>query len=97
MDSLRQVTDWFRDRVRSGVVVVGAVLNGRPGLVAAVTQDLTGRGLHAGRLIQRVAGLMGGKGGGRPTMANAGGGDPARMEQALEQVPTLVEELLEGE
>jgi len=96
MDSLRQVTDWFRDRVRSGVVVVGAVLNGRPGLVAAVTQDLTGRGLHAGRLIQRVAGLMGGKGGGRPTMANAGGGDPARMEQALEQVPTLVEEFLEG-
>ncbi|MCS7282174.1 MAG: alanine--tRNA ligase [Anaerolineae bacterium] len=95
MDMLREITDWYRDRVKSGVVVLGTVLEGRPSFVAAVTPDLVGRGLDAVRLVRGVAEVVGGGGGGRPTMAQAGGKDARRLEEALRRVPQLVREALE--
>jgi alanyl-tRNA synthetase len=93
-DSLRQMTDLFRERYPSGVAVLAAVSEGRPTLVASVTQDLVGRGLHAGDLIKHVAGPLGGGGGGRPTLAQAGGKDASRLEEALASVAGWVAEKL---
>jgi len=90
MDTMRLMTDWFRDRIGSGVIVLGTVLHGKPNFVAAVTSDLVKRGLHAGHLVQAVARMVGGGGGGRPTLAQAGGRDPSRMNDALRAVPALV-------
>ncbi len=94
MDGLREMADWFRDRVESGVAVLGAVKDGRPILVVAITQDLVERGLRAGDLVGQVARLVGGGGGGRPTLAQAGGKDPNKLPGAIEAVPGLVREAL---
>ena len=90
MDGLREMIDWLRDRMGSGVIVLGAVMNERPGFVAAVTPDLVERGLHAGRIVQSIAKVVGGGGGGRPTMAQAGGSDAGKIGQALRCVEDLV-------
>jgi alanyl-tRNA synthetase len=92
--TLREMSDWFRDRLGSGVIVLGAVLSDKPNFIAAVTPDLVEQGLHAGNLVKAVAKEVGGGGGGRPTMAQAGGRDPSRMAEALNQVPGLVEQSL---
>jgi alanyl-tRNA synthetase len=94
MDTLREMSDWFRNELRSIVLVLGAVINDKPSFVAAVTPDLVERGLRAGELIKRVARVVGGGGGGRPTMAQAGGRDPDRLGEALALVPGLVSETL---
>lgn len=93
---LREMSDWFRDRLGSAVVVLATVLSGKPTIIATVTQDLTGRGLHAGKLVKEVAGVVGGGGGGKPTMAQAGGKDPARLDEALAKVKTLVAQAIAG-
>ncbi len=92
MDTLREMSDWFRDRIGSGVIVLGAVMDSRPGFVAAITPDLVERGLHAGQIVKRVAQVVGGSGGGKPTLAQAGGRDPSRIGDALSLVPGLVAE-----
>jgi len=94
--TLREMSDWFRDRLGSGVIVLGAVLADKPNFIAAVTPDLVEQGLHAGKLVQAVAQEVGGGGGGKPTMAQAGGRDPSRMTEALSRVPGLVEQSLKG-
>ncbi len=91
---LREMTDWFRDRLGSSVVVLATVSDGKPSFIATVTQDLTRRGLHAGRLVNEVAQVVGGRGGGRATMAEAGGKDAGRLNEALSKVDTLVSEAL---
>ena len=88
-DGLRAVADTLRERLGSGVVCVGGVADGKVSLVAAVTKDLTRR-FHAGKLVQEVARAVGGGGGGRPDLAQAGGKDPERLDAALELVYTLV-------
>jgi alanyl-tRNA synthetase len=95
METLREMCDWFRERVGSGVVVLGSVIEGKPSIVSAVTADLTKRGLHAGNLVRDVAKAVGGGGGGRPTMAQAGGRDASRLPDALAMVPRLVRESLD--
>jgi alanyl-tRNA synthetase len=91
MDDLRNMTDAIRDRVGSGVVVLGAATpDGKVNLVAAVTKDLAGKKVHAGNLVKAVAGICGGGGGGRPDMATAGGKDPAKLGEALQAVAGLV-------
>jgi len=90
--TLREMSDWFRDKVASGVVVLGAVLAGKPTFVAAVTPDLVPRGLHAGKLVKAVAQQVGGSGGGKPTLGQAGGHEAARIGEALASVPGLVEQ-----
>jgi alanyl-tRNA synthetase len=94
METLRQMTDWFRERLPSGVIVLGAVINGKPGFVAAVTSDLVKRGLHAGKLVKATAQIVGGGGGGKPTMAQAGGRDASKLTEALDAVPDRVKESL---
>jgi alanyl-tRNA synthetase len=93
-DELREMADWFRDQVGSGAAVLATVNNGRPVLIATVSDDLIGRGLKAGDLVREVARMVGGGGGGRPNMAQAGGNDPARLPEALAAVPELVRAVL---
>jgi alanyl-tRNA synthetase len=94
MDGLREMADWFRDRVSSGVAVLGAVKEERPILIATVTDDLVGRGIKAGELIRQIAQMVGGSGGGRPNMAQAGGKDASRLPAAIAAVPGLLEKAL---
>ena len=89
-DSLREMSDWFRNAVASGVMVLGSVSDGKPQLVVAVTDDLTKQGLNAGNLIRQIAPLIGGGGGGRPTMAQAGGKDASRLPEALAEARRLL-------
>jgi alanyl-tRNA synthetase len=92
--ALREQADVLREALGSGIIVVGGVLDGAPRVVAAVTPDLVGRGLHAGQLVKQLAGRLGGGGGGRPNLAEAGGRDPAALDAALAAVPDLVAEQL---
>ena len=92
-DSLREVGDYLRDKLGSGVVVLGAVVNDRPMLVAMVTRDLIeSTGLNASDIARGAARVVGGGGGGRPDVAQAGGRDASKLDEALAQVPNLVRE-----
>ncbi|MBF7082165.1 alanine--tRNA ligase [Desulfallas sp. Bu1-1] len=91
MDSLRAMLDLLWDKIGSGVIVLGAAVNGKVNLVAGVSKDLVAKGLHAGKLLKEIAPLVGGGGGGRPDMAQAGGKNPAGLEAALDKVYALVE------
>lgn len=92
-DDLRQMTDFLRDKLGSGVVVLGAATDDRVSLVAAATRDVAGR-VHCGNLVRAVARLVDGSGGGRPDMAQAGGKSPEKLQAALDQVPGLVRQQL---
>lgn len=96
MELLREAVDKLRDHMKSGVVVLGSVNDGKVNLVAGVTKDLTGR-VQAGALIKKVASEVGGSGGGRPDMAQAGGKDPAKLDQALKIGEATIAELLKTE
>ncbi|MGE5265500.1 MAG: alanine--tRNA ligase [Acidobacteriota bacterium] len=89
-DVLREMTDWFKDKLGSGIVVLGAAIEGKPSLVAAVTPDLVSKGYDAVKLIRPVAQVVGGGGGGRPALAQAGGKDVSRLAEALGLVPRIV-------
>ena len=93
-DILREMTDWLRDALGSSVVTLATIRNDKPFFVTALTEDLVKRGLHAGNIVREVAKVVGGGGGGRPTMAQAGGRDKSRIAEALDIVPQLVEESL---
>jgi alanyl-tRNA synthetase len=90
---MRTLIDQLRDKVGSGVVVLGSATDGRIALIAGVTKDLTAR-IQAGKVIAPVAEKVGGKGGGRPDMAEAGGNQPEALDSALAEVYTVVESLL---
>ena len=90
---LRTLVDQLRDKLGSGVVVVGSAANGSVSLIVGVTKDLTGR-IQAGKVIAPVAQKVGGKGGGRPDLAEAGGKDAAALDAALSEVYNVVETLL---
>jgi alanyl-tRNA synthetase len=94
MDGLREMADWFRDRVESGVAVLAAVKDERPMLIAVVTDDLVQRGVKAGDIAREVAGMVGGSGGGRPNMAQAGGKDASKLAEALAAVPGMIEKAI---
>ena len=96
MDGLREVGDWLRGRLGSGVVVLGAVVRDRPQLVAMVTPDMVERGLDAAVIARGAAGVMGGGGGGRPDVAQAGGKAVDRLDDALAEVESLVRAGLSG-
>lgn len=91
-EALRSLADQFRQKHPSGVVVLATVSNDKPMLIAAVTPDLIQRGLKAGDLIKRVAQVVGGGGGGRPEMAQAGGKDASKLNEALDQVEPYIRE-----
>ncbi len=94
IDALREMADKFRGKYPSGVAVLASDQDGKPIMIAAVTEDLVKRGLHAGQLIQKVAKVVGGGGGGRPTLAQAGGKDAAKLAEALDQVQVYIREAL---
>ncbi len=89
-DALRAMADKLRDQLKSGVVVLGAVEDDKVTLLAAVTKDLAGGRVHAGKLIGEVAQMVGGRGGGRPDFAQAGGTQPDQLPLALERVFEIV-------
>ena len=97
MEVMREMTDWFRDRIVSGVVVLGTVLEDRPALVAAVTDDLVARGVDAAKLVREIARVVGGGGGGKPTLAQAGGRDATRLDEALQQAAVVLEAMVGSE
>lgn len=91
MDNLRNMVDMLRDKMGSGVILLGSTNQEKVNLVAAVTKDLLGRGLHAGNLVKEIAKMVGGGGGGRPDMAQAGGKNPAKLPDAIANVYSVVE------
>jgi alanyl-tRNA synthetase len=90
---LRTLVDQLREKIGSGVVVLGSASNGSVSLIVGVTKDLIGR-VQAGKVIGPVAQKVGGKGGGRPDLAEAGGKDPAALDAALNGAYAVVESLL---
>ena len=92
-EGLRQLVDALRQKLGSGVVALGTPENGKVALIAGVTKDLTAK-VHAGKLIQALAKQVGGSGGGRPDLAEAGGKDTSALKTALQSVPALLEALL---
>jgi len=95
-DALRQLGDRLRDRLDSGVIVLGTVIDGRPSLLSMVTPDLVKRGVRAGDVVKEAAVLIDGRGGGRPDLAEAGGKDPAKLDAALAAVAGIVRRGLGG-
>ncbi len=86
---LREALDRLKDKLAPAAIVLAAVTDNKVSLIAGVTKELAGR-LHAGELVNQVAGRVGGKGGGRPDMAQAGGTDPSGLDAALADVPDWV-------
>ena len=92
-EGLRQLVDSLRQKLGSGVVALGMPDDGKVALIAGVTKDLTAK-VHAGKLIQALAKQVGGSGGGRPDLAEAGGKDTSALKSALQSIPSLLEPLL---
>jgi len=87
--ALRDLADRFKDKIKSGIVVLGSVAEAKALLIVIVTKDLTDR-FHAGRIVKQVAAVVGGGGGGRPDMAQAGGTKPEKLDEALEKAYEVI-------
>jgi alanyl-tRNA synthetase len=92
-EALRQMVDSLRQKLGSGVVVLASAEDGKVALITAVTKDLIPK-LHAGKIVQELAKLVGGSGGGRPDLAEAGGKDTSGIENALQSIYPLLDRLL---
>ena len=88
--ALRDLADRFKDKIQSGIVVLGSAVGNKAMLIVIVSKDLTDR-FHAGEIVKQVAAVVGGSGGGRPDMAQAGGSKPEKLDAALEKVYEIVE------
>ena len=94
MNGLRDLGDQFREKLGEGVIVLASVSGGKVSLMVTATQGAMEKGAHAGNLIKAIAGCVGGGGGGRPNMAQAGGKNPAGIPEALEKAAKVLEEQL---
>ncbi|MGE6673801.1 alanine--tRNA ligase [Bacillus pumilus] len=94
MNHLRTMVDDLKAKLGSAVIVLGAVQNGKVNISAGVTKDVIEKGLHAGKLVKQAAEICGGGGGGRPDMAQAGGKQPEKLEEALAIVEESVKSVL---
>ncbi|WP_144524069.1 alanine--tRNA ligase [Bacillus pumilus] len=94
MNHLRTMVDDLKVKLGSAVIVLGAVQNGKVNISAGVTKDVIEKGLHAGKLVKQAAEICGGGGGGRPDMAQAGGKQPEKLEEALATVEESVKSVL---
>ncbi len=88
---LREMADLLRDKLESAVIVLGAVNEGRPVFLAAVTPDLVARGYHAGEIVKQVSGVAGGGGGGKASLGQAGGRDEGKLDEALRLAKSLLQ------
>ncbi|MGH2562058.1 MAG: DHHA1 domain-containing protein, partial [Thermomicrobiales bacterium] len=96
-DGLRQMGDRLRDRLNSGVIVLGTVIDGQPSLLSMVTPDVVQRGVRAGDLVREAATIIDGRGGGRPELAEAGGKDASKLDAALAAVVEIVRRQATGD
>ena len=94
MDGLRELIDRFRDAEPNGVAVLASTKDERPIIIVGVSEALVKRVVHAGNIVREVAKVVGGGGGGRPNLAQAGGKDASRLPQALGIVKELVAQSL---
>lgn len=90
MPILREMGDILRDKLKSAIVVLATIYNGKPNFLAMVTPDLVAKGFHAGDIVKQVAKVTGGGGGGKASMAQAGGKDMAKVDEALNLVKSIV-------
>ncbi len=94
-DELKQVADYLKDKLGSGVIVLGSKIQGKAMFVSSVSQDaISQKKLHAGKIVNEVARKVGGGGGGRPNFATAGGKDQSKIRDAVDSVPEIVRQLL---
>jgi len=91
--TLRALMDQLKDKIGSGIIVLGAAEGEKVSLIAGVTEDLTGR-FNAGKIVGAIAPVVGGKGGGRPDMAQAGGKEPAGLGEAIEKAREIIGEMI---
>ncbi len=91
-DALRRATDSMRTRMGTGIAVLGAVFDDRPLIMVMVTKDLVGKGLNAGRIVRLLGRIMGGGGGGGPHLAQAGGRDSSKLDDAFAAARGVIEE-----
>jgi alanyl-tRNA synthetase len=94
VDEMRRLADDLRNKLGSGVVVLGAVINDKPMLIAAATPDVVEKGVHAGNIVKALAPIIGGGGGGRPNMAQAGGRNVEKLAEALDAANQVVADQL---
>jgi alanyl-tRNA synthetase len=94
MESMRNMADMFKEKLNSGIVILGADLEENAKFIVSVTKDLTAKGAHAGNIIRELARIAGGGGGGRPDMAQAGGKDVSKLDEALARAGEIIEKLL---
>jgi alanyl-tRNA synthetase len=90
LEILREMSDFIRDKLKSAIVVLGTVYEDKPAFLAAVTPDLVAKGYNAGEIVKRVAEVTGGSGGGKPALAQAGGKDKKKLDEALKLVKSLL-------
>ncbi len=91
MSGLRDLGDRLKGQIGEGVIVIASEADGKVNLLTMVTDEAIGRGAHAGNLIKGIAGLVGGGGGGRPNMAQAGGKDPSGIDKCLKEAENVLE------
>ncbi|MEA4892767.1 MAG: alanine--tRNA ligase [Peptococcaceae bacterium] len=90
MDSFRALSDTLKDKLGSGILVIGTVMDEKVSLIVTISKDLAGRKAHAGNLIKEIAKVCGGGGGGRPDMAQAGAKDPGQLDAALAKAREII-------
>ena len=93
VDAMRRTGDHMRDRLGTGVVVLGSVVDERPVIIVMATSDIAGKVIHAGNIAKGVSATIGGGGGGRPDSAQAGARDPSRIDEALQNARSVIESL----
>ena len=89
-ETLREMADLLRDKLKSAVVVLGTIYEGKPAFIAAVTPDLVKKGYHAGEMVKKVAAVASGGGGGKASLAQGSGRDRGKLEEALRLVRSLI-------
>ena len=93
MDALRELMDRLRQKLVSGVIILGSHADGKACFMCSVSEDLVAEGIHAGKLIGAVAKLAGGGGGGKPDKAQAGGKDGSKVADAIKAVPGILKDM----
>ena len=93
---MREISDWLRDKMGSGIVVLGAVINDRPTISVGITRDLVNDGADAREYARELGRIIGGGGGGRPDMAQAGGRNAENLDSAINEAYDLIREKTSG-